>query len=116
MSRSFTISLLACVLLLPFLGACGSPALSVALRSNFPPNVKIETKCWEVEERSATEFNRVMDWYAERDYRVAAIMDYTSTAKSGFAELICFERIAQPKQSKAPEPKAPEAKAPDSHP
>lgn len=82
-------------LLLPafsLLGACGYPAMGVAMRSNYLGDARLESTCRVVESRSESDINAVVTRLYGEGWRMAAISDYTSTARSGFSTVICFER------------------------
>lgn len=75
------------------LGACGYPALSSSMRSNFPPEADVEMKCWELAERGKEGLNRMLSVGKKEGWKLAFISEYTSTAKTSFPTIVCFERL-----------------------
>jgi hypothetical protein len=83
------------------MGACGTPAMTSSMRSNFPPEWRLEAYCLTLGRGSIADEMRQR--YAE-GWRIAYFSEYTSTARAGNPTIACFERPLATGARPAPPP------------
>lgn len=69
--------------------ACGTPAMTSTMRSNFPPDWRLEADCVTLGRGSIAD--EVRQRYTQ-GWRIAYFSEYTSTARAGNPTIACFER------------------------
>jgi hypothetical protein len=74
------------------LGGCGTPSYTSAMRTNFVEGTPLELECVRYLDRRAGDLREKAEELYEEGWRLAYMSEYTSSKKSKFALLACFER------------------------
>lgn len=86
------------------LTGCGYPVFVANMRSNgFAQDARVEGQCLKIDRRMDKDIDKVNGQLAQ-GWRFSYTSEYTSTARTDFPSIYCFERIVSAGPSVAPTP------------
>jgi len=74
------------------LAGCGKPGYTSSMRTTFAPETPLELKCIRHLDAKAGDFRDEAEQLYAQGWRLAYLSEYTSTGKTNFVFLGCFER------------------------